>query len=244
MRERRFRSKCRPRERSGRVPDRLAGGGSPYHLPVSLLECSDKPERTGPGGHGNSIDNRGGVGLDRAVAILYGIVCHALFTIGVATMIAAMFYGMSRSLGRVAPPWSFIANAGLLLQFPLGHSLLLSGGGRRVPAGLRLGRWAARMSTTTYVIVASLQVFLLFAFWTPSGTVWWRAEGVRLWALSCPLRDRLVLLLKAIWDAGLALQTGFLGWWAIFRIARRCFRRCRQPDCSASCGNRSTSPSP
>ena len=27
-------------------------------------------------------------------------------------------------------------------------------------------------------------------------------------------------------------------------IARRCFRRCRRPDCSASCGNRSTSPSP
>jgi 2-polyprenyl-3-methyl-5-hydroxy-6-metoxy-1,4-benzoquinol methylase len=25
-----------------------------------------------------------------------------------------------------------------------------------------------------------------------------------------------LLLLKAIWDAGLALQTGFLGWWAVF----------------------------
>ena len=79
----------------------------------------------------------------RAVAILYGVVCHTLFTIGVATMIAAMFYGMSRSLGRVAPPWSLVANAGLLLQFPLGHSLLLSGGGAESSAGLRLGRWLA-----------------------------------------------------------------------------------------------------
>ena len=128
-----------------------------------------------------------------------------------------MFYGMSRSLGRVAPPWSLIANAGLLLQFPLGHSLLLSGGGRRVLGRLAPQTVAARMSTTTYVIVASLQVFLLFAFWTPSGNVWRRAEGVRLWALSCLYATAwlLLLLLKAIWDAGLALQTGFLGWWAI-----------------------------
>ena len=41
------------------------------------------------------------------------------------------------------------------------------------------------MATTTYVIVASLQVFLLFAFWTPSGTVWWRAQGATLWVVSC-----------------------------------------------------------
>ena len=124
---------------------------------------------------------------------------------------------MSRSLGRVAAPWSIIANAGLLVQFPLAHSLLLSGAGRQILGRLAPRRVGGRMSTTTYVIVASLQVFLLFAFWTPSGTVWWRAEGATLWALSCVYAAAWLLLLKAIWDAGLALQTGFLGWWAIFR---------------------------
>jgi hypothetical protein len=136
---------------------------------------------------------------------------------GVATMIAAMFYGMSRSLGRVAPPWTHFANAGLLLQFPLGHSLLLSGRGRKILGRLAPSAVASRMSTTAYVIVASLQVYLLFAFWTPSGIVWFRAEGVTLWALSGLYVAAWLLLLKAIWDAGPALQTGFLGWWAIFR---------------------------
>ena len=36
------------------------------------------------------------------------------------------------------------------------------------------------------------------------------ARGLRLHGGLAPL-------LKAIWDAGLALQTGHLGWWAIFR---------------------------
>ena len=155
--------------------------------------------------------------LRRAVAIIYGVTCHTLFTVAVGTMIAAMFYGMSRSFGRVAPPWRFLANAGLLVQFPLGHSLLLGGAGRRLLGNLAPQRFGGRMSTTTYVIVASLQVFLLFAFWTPGGTIWWRAEGATLWILGCTYAAAWLLLLKAIWDAGLALQTGFLGWWAILR---------------------------
>ena len=78
------------------------------------------------------------------VAILYGVTCHALFVIAVGTMIAAMFYGMSRSLGRVAPPWSLLANAGLLVQFPLGP--FAPAGRSGAPdslAGSRRGSWAA-----------------------------------------------------------------------------------------------------
>jgi 2-polyprenyl-6-hydroxyphenyl methylase/3-demethylubiquinone-9 3-methyltransferase len=68
---------------------------------------------------------------------------------------------------------------------------------------------------TTYAILASMQVFLLFALWTPSGIIWWRAEGAMLWFMSGLYLVAWFLLLKAIWDAGIALQTGFLGWWAI-----------------------------
>ena len=128
-----------------------------------------------------------------------------------------MFHGMSRSLGQVPPPWDTLANAGLLLQFPLVHSLLLMPAGRPFLARLAPGSVGSRMSTTVYVIVASLQVFLLFACWTPSGIVWWRAAGPMLWALTGLYAASWLLLLKAIWDAGLALQTGFLGWWAILR---------------------------
>ena len=84
-------------------------------------------------------------------------------------MIAAMFFGMSRSLGRVPPPWDGVANALLLGQFPLLHSLLLSRRGSRMLRWLAPSAVAAPLATTSYVIVASVQVFLLFALWTPSG---------------------------------------------------------------------------
>lgn len=50
----------------------------------------------------------------RATAVAYGVACHTLFAVGVGTMIVAMFFGMSRSLGRVAMPWSLVTNALLL----------------------------------------------------------------------------------------------------------------------------------
>ena len=34
-------------------------------------------------------------------------------------MIVAMFFGMSESLGALTAPWSYVANAALILQFPL-----------------------------------------------------------------------------------------------------------------------------
>jgi ubiquinone biosynthesis O-methyltransferase len=153
----------------------------------------------------------------RAVAIGYGIACHTFFVIAVGAMIAAMFFGMHSSLGRVPQPWSLIANAVLLAQFPLVHSLLLSPFGAKILKSLAPMSIGGRMASTTYVIVASLQVFLLFAFWTPSGIVWWRAEGVTFWLLTGCYAVAWLLLLKAIWDAGLALQTGFIGWWSIAR---------------------------
>jgi len=151
----------------------------------------------------------------RATAIAYGIVCHTLFVVGVGTMIAAMFFGMSRSFGRVPTSWSALANALLLVQFAIFHSLLLSSFGATILKRLAPATIGSGMATTTYAILASIQVFLLFALWTPSGVIWWRATGTVLWFMSSLYTVAWLLLLKAIWDAGLALQTGFLGWWAI-----------------------------
>lgn len=155
--------------------------------------------------------------LRQATAILSGIVCHVCFLAGVGTMVAMMYFGMSRSLGPLAPPWSWVANAALLLQFPLGHSFLLTGPGRALlsrlaPAGLGSG-----LSTTTYVTIASIQVFALFAFWSPTGIVWWQAEGLPLIVLTGLYAGAWLLLGKSMSDAGLSLQTGLLGWWAVLR---------------------------
>lgn len=71
-----------------------------------------------------------------ALALGLGALCHILFAAGVLAMIVAMFFGLSESFGNVPWPWAVLANAALILQFPLAHSLLLTGLGGRVLARL------------------------------------------------------------------------------------------------------------
>lgn len=161
----------------------------------------------------------------RLVALAYGAVCHGVFGLGVGAMILAMYFGMSRSLGPFESPWSWAANAALVAQFALGHSVLLTRGGRRFLARLAPAPFGDTLSSTTYAAIAALQVGLLFAFWSPSGVVWWAAEGWALWALSGLYALSWALLMKSMLDAGIALQSGLLGWTALFAG-----RRPRYPD--------------
>lgn len=131
-----------------------------------------------------------------------------------------MWFGMSRSLGSVPQPWAWLANLALIAQFSLGHSLLLSGPGRRWLARLAPAGTGATLATTTYAWIASLQIIALFALWTPSGMLWWQAEGVVLWALAALYGASWLLLMKAVWDAGAELQSGLLGWLALLRGVR------------------------
>ena len=87
----------------------------------------------------------------------------ACLSTGIGMMIFQMYFGMSRCFGMLAAPLSWLANAALLLQFPLGHSLLLSAPGRRLLARLAPRAFSAELSATTYVIVASGQVLVLFS---------------------------------------------------------------------------------
>ena len=152
----------------------------------------------------------------RLTALGYGLLCHTTFALGVGSMMAAMYFGMSRSLGTFPSPWSWLANAFLLLQFPLIHSLLLTTRGRRVLDRLAPGGAGATLSTTTYATVASVGVLALFALWTPSGVIWWRASGAAQVLLTAAYAASWLLLGKAMADAGLSVQTGSLGWRALF----------------------------
>lgn len=155
--------------------------------------------------------------LRHTTAILYGAVCHACFLAGVGTMIAMMYFGMSRSFGPLTPPWRWIANAALLIQFPLMHSFLVTARGRALLARLAPAGLGADLAPTTYVAIASIGVFALFALWSPTGVIWWQAEGPMLLLLTALYAAAWLLLGKAMADAGLALQTGLLGWWAVLR---------------------------
>jgi hypothetical protein len=149
--------------------------------------------------------------------MVYGVVCHLSFLLGVLTMMLAMLFGMSRSLGALTAPWSWIANAALLIQFFAMHSLLLSARGRSLLGRMAPPGTGVTLSTTTYVTVAAVQIFALFAFWSPSGTIWWQASGPVLVVMLVLYAVSWLLLGVAMVNAGLSVQSGSLGWIALLR---------------------------
>lgn len=174
----------------------------------------------------------------RLVAVAFGLACHVAFAAGVAAMIVGLYTGMTMGRG----PWhgvaAIAANGVLLAQFALLHSLLLSERGRRwltrlVPLGL-----GAPLATTTYALVASLQLLVTFGLWSPIGKVLWAPTGRLLWVYTGAYAVAWVLLLRTMADAGLAEQTGFRGWGAVAQgqrphyrafAPRGTFRYVRQP---------------
>jgi protein-S-isoprenylcysteine O-methyltransferase Ste14 len=158
-----------------------------------------------------------------ALALTYGVICHAVFGVAVLAMITAMFFGMSESFGRVPAPWSILANIVLIVQFPVVHSLLLSPRGTRFLAKLAPRNYGGPLATTTYAIIASFQLLALFSLWTPSGTIWWRAEG-GMFALICVLyMVSWLLLMWASFDAGAEVQSGALGWMSLMQKIKPVF---------------------
>lgn len=157
------------------------------------------------------------------LAMGFGAVCHALFAVAVLSMLVAMFHGMSESLGRVAWPWAILTNAALIAQFPLAHSALLTGRGQRFLARIIPGGHGATLATTTYAIIASAQLIALFILWTPSGIVWWRAEGAVFWTICAAYAVSWLILAKASFDAGMEVQSGALGWLSLMARIRPVF---------------------
>jgi protein-S-isoprenylcysteine O-methyltransferase Ste14 len=112
---------------------------------------------------------------------------------------------------------AFIWDLLLLLQFPLLHSLLLTPRGGRMLARLTPARIGNELRTTTFALTSSLQLLLVFLLWAPLGPVWFRVQGPALAVCVFFYAGGWVLLLKSMADAGLGVQTGSLGWWAVFR---------------------------
>ncbi|MEM1428852.1 MAG: isoprenylcysteine carboxylmethyltransferase family protein [Pseudomonadota bacterium] len=157
------------------------------------------------------------------VALLYGALCHGIFALAGLAMVWGLYTGLTRTFGTVPWPWAALTNALLLVQFPLGHSLLLTSRGRALLTRLAPAPYGETLATTTYATIASVQLLLLFALWTPSGLVVWQAEGWAFWAMSVLFAASWALLTKASFDAGPEVQSGALGWWALARGQRPVF---------------------
>ena len=174
----------------------------------------------------------------RGVAVALGFANHALFGLGVGCMMLGLHSGMRTGVGPLRGPGAWLANLGLVLHFPFLHSYLLTPAGRArlarlVPRGL--GR---ELSTTTYAMAASLQLLAVFGLWSPSGAVWWEPPGALRAAFDVAFAASWLLLARAMWDAGLDVQSGSLGWLSVARgrapgygpfPQRGLFRLCRQP---------------
>jgi len=188
------------------------------------------PRMTGSTGttppRGARLAERIGVTRDRSalrIALAWGAACHGIFALAGLAMVWGLFTGLTQTWGAVPWPWAALANALLLVQFPLAHSFLLTGRGRRILARLAPAPHGTTLATTTYATIASLQLLALFTLWTPSGVVVWQAEGWALAAVSALYASSWALLTKASFDAGPEVQAGFLGWAALARGRRPVF---------------------
>ena len=130
---------------------------------------------------------------------------------------------MSKSLGAVPWPAAALTNALLIFQLPIAHSLLLTGPGMKWLARLVPGPHGATLGTTTYAMIASVQLLALFVLWTPSGIVWWQAEGWVFYLVTALYVASWALLIKASWDPGAAVQSGALGWTSLMQNAKPVF---------------------
>ena len=173
-----------------------------------------------------------------ATALAYGALNHGLFLVAISAMVAALYSGLRTGIGPFRGTHAWAANALLLAQFPLIHSYLLSSGGRAWLMKLAPREFARDLTPTIFTIVASLQVLATFALWSPSGTTLYEASGGLLWLSRAAFAASWMFLIKALYDAGLAVQTGYIGWLSVLRGERPrfgefpthgLFRRCRQP---------------
>lgn len=173
----------------------------------------------------------------RILALTMGVLNHGTFLVAVTAMLCGLFDGLTSGRGPFEGKAAWLANVALVLQFPLLHSFLLTARGRAL-MGRLFGRHGRTLAPTTYTWSAALQILAVFALWSPSGTVWWEPHGGWLVAHTTLFASAWVFLLKALYDGGLGLQTGSIGWMALLRGKKPefpplpttgTFAACRQP---------------
>jgi protein-S-isoprenylcysteine O-methyltransferase Ste14 len=174
---------------------------------------------------------------DRLSAAVLGAACHAAFAVSILAMVVSLHQGLRFGAGRLVGGRAWAANLALTLSFPALHSWLLTPRGARV-LDLVSTRRGRELRATTYALVAALQLLAVFALWSPLGGELWRARDAALVATNLAFAASWLLLLKAMSDAGLGVQTGWLGWSSVVRgrapayprfAPRGLFRFTRQP---------------
>ena len=159
----------------------------------------------------------------KIISLTYGFICHTSFALAGVCMFWVLFNGFTVSLGSLKYPLNMICNFFLLIQFPILHSFLLSNFGRKILRLFATRNFGNILETTIYVTIASIQLLLLFVFWTPSHIIIYNFEY--------PLNILNILLFTFSWfllslssfQAGIKVQTGSLGWTSMFFLKKPMF---------------------
>ncbi len=166
------------------------------------------------------------------------LLCHTTFALAVGSMAFALATGLQQGRGPFSGLATVAANLLLVVQFPLLHSFLLHQRGRPTLARLSPVGSGRQLAVSTYVFVGSLQLLATFWGWSPSGITWHAPHGALGIAQCALFASAWLFLMKALYDAGLGVQSGAAGWWALLRDrpvayggmpTRGLFAACRQP---------------
>jgi len=157
--------------------------------------------------------------VQRGFALLSGMLCHVAFAAAVGSMMWKLYTGLKGGPDFTFPlalMWDVL----LILQFPLFHSLLLTPAGGRFLSRITPFGIGDELRTTSFATVASIQLMLTFWLWAPLGPNLIEWHGAVRGVTSAVYVLGWILLAVSMTDAGLGVQTGSLGWWAVFRNRR------------------------
>ena len=176
-------------------------------------------------------------GSFRYLPAAYGLLTLLLFGLAVVLMNFRIYFGLDRNLFEFHLQHPLILDLLLLLQFPLFHSLLL-GPSRKFLFFWSQNQTLKKLSTTTYVFIASIQLLIVFLFWQFIGPTYLEPTGQLYWLFSLAFIFSNFYLAKAMYDAGLGVQLGYAGWIAAATNSKvkypempqkGSFKYCRQP---------------
>ena len=156
----------------------------------------------------------------KVIAVIYGMVCHGFFLVAGILMFIQLFTGFSGQLVPSFFPTHFLFNIILLIQFPIFHSFFLTKSGKKFLRIFYSERFSGKLDTTVYATIASVQLIVLFLFWTPSDIIIWVASGSLYFTLCLGYFCGWLALSISSIQAGFGVQTGSLGWISVYRGVR------------------------
>lgn len=149
---------------------------------------------------------------NKLIAYSIGILCHLAFFMAIGSMAYMLATGLTSGILPIGGAYGRLINTLLLIQFPVFHSFFLTPIGKKILVSPFPKEIAKDLITTTYAFVASIQLLVVFVFWTPATNAWFvPPHSIFLpWILVYGISW--IILMKALAEAGMAMHTGALGW--------------------------------